>query len=280
LTRENKDLFSKGYRDPEFCIITPTAYLDHYAIQSRTHLVLAHLVDTNKDYAKFYKKRSKAGDRIIMDNGAYELGESYEPSKLIDLGKACGAHAIVLPDYPFQNGKKTVLAAIDMIPKVKKAGFATFFAPQSQKGDLEDWIYAYEWAAKNPDIDIIGMSILGIPNALPHIPYQYARVVMTQILIERGLLAHKHHHYLGLNCAPNVEIPALIMMGALDTCDSSNPVWCGLNGLAYDTIQSDWMGIDKKYLRHVDFDEPYTNKEHIHEVVQHNLDLTLELFGQ
>ena len=69
---------------PKFCIITPTEYLGHFASQSQMHLVLAHLVDTNEAYADFYERDLSFK---IMDNGAFELGESYEPEKLIDLGR-------------------------------------------------------------------------------------------------------------------------------------------------------------------------------------------------
>jgi len=61
------------------------------------HLVLAHLVDEDKAYASFYASRKEFK---IMDNGAFELGESYDPTKLIELGTKCKADAIVLPDYP------------------------------------------------------------------------------------------------------------------------------------------------------------------------------------
>lgn len=277
----NKERFAPGAEAPQFCIITPTAYLEQYATQTQTHLVLAHLVDTDDVYAAFYKARSEAGDRLIMDNGAFELGESYAPDKLIELGNKCGAHALVLPDYPFQPAEKTIRAAEALIPQVMEAGFATFFVPQSKTGDLEDWVAAYTWAVENPDIDIIGMSILGVPNAIPEIPTAYARVVMSTILADRGVFGQKHHHYLGLNSGPNVEIPALLKMGLLDTCDSSNPVWCGINGIRYNETLSDWMGVQKKYLREVDFGEHYahpTKKAHIHDAIQFNISATLGLF--
>lgn len=275
----NTNAFKPGAQPPQFCIITPTAYLEKYAVQSKTHLVLAHLVDVDDTYAAFYKQRSLAGDRLIMDNGAFELGESYAPDRLVELGHKCGAHALVLADYPFVESAKTVEAAKRLIPQVKAAGFATFFVPQSKTGDFEDWISAYQWAAENDDIDIIGMSILGVPNAIPHIPIAYARVVMTQLLMDRDLLANKHHHYLGLNSAPNVEIPPLLALGALDTCDSSNPTWCGINGIQYNETYSDWMGIQKKYLREVDFNEHFSKKAHIHKAIQTNIDMTLGLFN-
>lgn len=270
--------FIKG--NPQFCAIAPTAYLEEYATQSNTHLVLAHLVATDPIYTQFYREMSERGDLIILDNSAFELGESFTPAMLIELGHKVLAHAIVCPDYPYQAASVTIDAARQWIPLFKQEGFDVFFVPQSNVGDLEDWIHCYDWASDNPNIDIIGMSILGIPNALPNVPKSYARVVMTELLRDRGVFNDdKYHHYLGSNAAINVEIPSLILRGCLDSCDSSNPIWCGINAIKYNTIYSDYMGIQKKYLREVDFNEKYTKKDHIHEIIQHNLDVTLDIFA-
>ena len=105
-------------KNPQFCYIAPTAYLAH-TTASTSHLVLAHLVAKDPIYAAFYAERSRAGDFIMMDNSAYELKEPYSPHKLIELGERCGAHAVVLPDYPFQPGIKTIEAAEEFIPLFK-----------------------------------------------------------------------------------------------------------------------------------------------------------------
>jgi hypothetical protein len=258
----------------QFCIITPTSYLEQYASQSSMHLVLAHLVDTDPIYAEFYANRT---EYKIMDNGAFELGESYNPSKLIDLAHACGADTIVLPDYPAQQGYTTVNAAQERGQAVKDAGFSTMFVPQSMISDMDDWILAYKWASNSELVDVIGMSILGIPNAMPHIPKSYARVVMTQLLIDRGIFNFdKPHHYLGLNAGPALEIPPLIAMGAMSSCDSSGPVWQGILGHEY-TTNSDSYAPTKKIQFPVQFDYDYTNDSATHRRIQHNIDLTQEL---
>lgn len=265
---------------PAFCIIAPTAYLPQYATMSRRHLVLAHLVDIDPVYAAFYRDRAERGDFIIMDNGAFELGESFSPERLIDLGNECGAHAIVLPDYPFQHSSVTIEAAEKWIPLFKENGFATMFVPQSQTGDLADWISSYIWAGNNPDVDIIGMSILGVPNAIPHIPKAYARVVMTEILRAKDLFCDwKYHHYLGLNSGPALEIPALLKLGALDSCDSSNPVWMAILGHRYSTNCDSYLHV-KKVKKEVEFDYPLTHDQDTLERIEHNINLTLELFRE
>jgi hypothetical protein len=262
---------------PQFCVIAPTNYLQ-YATGSDTHLVLAHLVATDITYRDFYKNLSVAGDFIIMDNGAFELGQSYAPDKLIKLAHLCGADAIVLPDYPGKPIDQTIEAAKQLIPLVQESGFKTFFCPQAEVGDTEGWISSYVWAANNPDIDMIGMSILAIPNALPHIPKSYARVVMTQMLMDRGIFAHnKYHHYLGLNSAPNIELPSLLTMNALNSCDSSGPVWSAICGHRYNITGDSFMPVHKKFLREVDFDYPWTIKDHIHEAIDFNLQITFDI---
>lgn len=272
----NHKSFEKG--DPQFCVIAPTPYLEQFATKSRCHLVLAHIVDNDPSYAAFYRDRSQAGDRIIMDNGAFELGASYEPSRLVDLGNECGADAIVLPDYPGQAAEKTIDASMAVIDEIKGAGFKTVFVPQSHVGDLEDWVHAYEFAADEGKIDAIAMSILGIPNALPYIPAAYARVVMTQLLISHGVFAfNKYHHYLGLNAGPKLEIPALLKMNALDSLDSSNPVWMAILGHEY-TYSTDSFLAVSKVKKEVEFNYPLTKDQATLDRIHKNINMTLDLF--
>ena len=263
---------------PSFCYISPISLLDQIPITSNTHLVLAHLVDQSEEYANFYKQRSELGDYIIQDNSAYELKEPYSPEKLLSLAKQCGAHAIVLPDYPFQHSQKTVDAAIKYAPIYKEAGYQTFFVPQSEVGDLEDWIQAYMWASNNNNIDIIGISILGVPNALPDIDPVFARVVMMQILKERYIFnEHKHHHFLGLNSGPKLEIPSLIRMGVLNTVDSSNPVWTACLGQDYSTNTDSYTALSKPKMP-VNFHMPRPKDNLTLNRIQHNIQLTEQLF--
>jgi hypothetical protein len=260
-------------KNPSFCFITPISYLGF------TQISRAHLVDESAEYAEFYARQSELGDFIMMDNSAYELKVPYSPEKLIELGKKCNAHAIVLPDYPFQPGQVTIDAAQQFIPQFLDAGVKTFFVPQSKSGDLEDWIDTYTWAANNPDIDIIGMSILGIPNALTWCDPSYARVVMTQMLIDRGVFNfNKHHHYLGLNAGPALEIPSLIRLNALDTIDSSGPVWSGILGHEY-TKNADSYQMVKKIKLPVDFHIAATKDAATVDRIFTNVRLTQELMA-
>lgn len=262
---------------PDFCFITPINLLERYATQSSKHLCLAHLVDQSEVYANFYNNMRKRGDYVMMDCSAFELGQSYEPAKLLSLGKVCGANAIVLPDYPGQTSLKTIDSAKQWSKSFKDNGFDTFFVPQGVVGDLSDWLRAYDFAATCDDIDIIGMSILGIPNALPKIDRSFARVVMTQFLQSQERFSTKRHHYLGLNSGPALEIPSLINMNALWSVDSSNPVWMGMLGHEY-THNSDSFLTTKKIHFPVDFYYNEKIDQATHNRIQININLTKGLF--
>lgn len=273
----NSDIRFENYKaSPSFCIITPTAYLEQYASQSNMHLVLAHLVETDDRYARFYNGRDEFK---IMDNGAFELGESYDPDSLIRLATTCKADVIVLPDYPGQSPDKTIDAAAKFAPIFKAAGFKTMFVPQGYVGDAAGWQEAYEWATVDNDlVDVVGMSILGIPNALPHVHKAYARVVMTERLMAQGVFGHgKAHHYLGLNAGPNLEIPTLLKMGAMTSCDSSGPVWSGICGNEY-SENSDSFSTTSKIKKHVDFGMSKIKDANVDRMIQRNIDLTMKLF--
>jgi hypothetical protein len=261
-----------------FCFISPVSTMQKLMKElGNNHLALAHLVDSNDEYAAWFKTRSEYNDFIIMDNGAFELGGSYDPSKLLDLGHKCGATAIVLPDYPGESHNKTIDAALELAPVFKEHGFKTMMVPQSIHGDFEGWVTGYEIAAEHPDIDIIGMSILGIPTALPYIDRVFARVVMTELLIHTGRFAfEKHHHYLGLNSGPKLEIPSLLRMKALDTCDSSGPVWSAFHGIAYDDFTDSFMPC-MKIKKPVDFDIEGPTPHQL-SMIRHNIQMTNNLF--
>lgn len=279
--------------NPAFCFIAPKQYLQEVSSYntSTRHVVLAHLVAEElelpveqRTYTNFYSDLSEQGHYIICDNSAFELGASFDPNQLIELALAIKADALVLPDYPGQHYTKTIEAAKEWAKPFKEAGLDTFFVPQGEVGDLEGWILAFKWAARNPYIDIIGWSILGIPNALSKlgIPKEYARVVMAAILSDRPdtkpLVNAKYNHFLGLNSGPNLEIPALLKMGVLDSVDSSGPVWSAINGYSYTHTADSFMTVSKKSLPPVDFDIECVENRYTSVVIKDNIKMTSDLF--
>lgn len=243
------------YADPvKFCHIAPTKYLSALTRYNGAHLILAHLVESDKEYRDFYANLDD-GKYKIMDNSAFEMfkqgREMYDSAKLIKMAKQCKANCIVLTDYPREASVKTIEAATRLIGDVKKAGFDTFFCPQSQLGDLDDLMLAFEWALSNPEIDVIGVSILACPIALGidekaakaerndayKLQRYLSRAKIFRELDRRGLLdfrALKRFHCLGMVDGPN-EIELLEGYHQyIRTWDSSAAVWAGLHNIRFD----------------------------------------------
>lgn len=261
-------------RPINFCHISPTKYLADFTQRNGAHLLLAHLVEQDEGYASFYANLDD-GKVKIMDNSAFEMFKQgrpmYDSSKLIEMGRKCKADVIVMSDYPKEPWIKTVDAAHDMIPRLKEAGFGTFFVPQGEYKDLNGVLKSFDWALGNPDIDLIGLSILTCPiafgvNESAHgkdgrsDAYKLQRFLsrwrMFGELRNAGLLderAYKRFHCLGMTDGPN-EIELLKTCGLfryIYSWDSSAAVWAGLNLIKFD--QSPSGLVDGKYEEEVNF---------------------------
>ena len=261
----------------DFCHIVPTPHLD-FVDKRHTHLVLAHLVEEDENYCEYYKN---CGAELILDNSAFEMFKRNEPmyptSKLIEMAKKVGASYVVMSDYPKEAISKTIIAAEEMMPQLKEAGFGTFFCPQSEPGNLEGLIASYGWAFHHPDIDYVAFSILNIPIAYNcesgsgdkvwdtersewlsegwRMQKFLSRWKFMRELDKRFDLKtihrNKKFHFLGMSEGPN-EIELMSEFHEyIDTWDSSAAAWAGLNGITFD--KSPTGLVNGKFEKEVDF---------------------------
>ena len=253
-------------RKPQFCHIAPTPHLD-LVDGRKTHLVLAHLIETDQQYVDFYlQQKEKYNCTIIMDNSAFEMYKQqrpmYDSDKLITMGQRIKADYIVMSDYPNDESAKTIEAAERMAPEIKKEGFKTFYVPQSKIGDMDDYVKGFKYGCYSDNVDYIGVSILGVPNAFgwgtetnqlqrfasrQRIYYELA----TTPLLETAKYLGKKFHFLGMVDGPNEIMFMNPFRKFIDTWDSSAAIWAGLNGLKFDNSPT---GLFKgKFEKEVDF---------------------------
>lgn len=282
----------------KFCHIVPTSYLP-LVERYDTHLLLAHLVEEDVAYRDFYIKLKESNPKVKyhLDNSAFEMfkrGEPMYPSKkLIEMGKLVKADSIVMSDYPKMDYTMTVESANNMIPKLKKAGFQTFFCPQSELGDLEGLMKSFEWAINNINIDYIGVSILACPIGLGvneekhgdgsrdeayRLQRYLSRFTIFQELETRGLLSYKtrnRFHCLGMTEGPR-EINLLKPFHKdIFSWDSSSAVWHAINGIKYD--HSPTGLIKGKLDKEVDFDIEATTSFDTISRIAYNMDIVDEM---
>lgn len=237
----------------DFCHITPTPYLDLFATGRSHHLVLAHLIEEDEKYANWYAKMPRDENSIvIMDNSAFEMYKQgkpmYESSKLMEMANKVKADYIVMSDYPGEPARKTIEAALDMAPRLKAYGFGTFFVPQAEIGNVEGVLDAFDWAAEDPQIDYIGVSILTAPNMFGvekgnNLQRFLSRWKLMQLLEQRGTLEKiqengKKIHFLGMVDGPNEIALVSRWLDYIDTWDSSAAVWAGMCGIEFDNSPS------------------------------------------
>ncbi len=260
----------------KFAHIAPTKYLSRYAEYNGTHLILAHLVESDEQYRTFYENLHDSKYKI-MDNSAFEMFKQkrpmYESSKLIDMAKRCRAKCIVMSDYPREPWYKTMASAVDSIDQIKKASFDTFYVPQSELGDIKGYIASIKWALNEESIDIIGLSILACPIALGidermnsgerHNAYVLQRFMsrwkMFQLFDKAGILSHpkakKRFHCLGMVDGPN-EIELLSPYEPfIRSWDSSAAIWAGLHGVSFDASPTGLL--HGKFEKEVDFQSDF-----------------------
>ena len=266
----------------DFCHISPTAYLAPFTKTNGSHLILAHLVETDEAYRDFYANLDD-GKFKIMDNSAFEMYKQgrpmYPTDKLIEMGHACKADMIVMSDYPGQPSGVTIDAAKDTAFDIKREGFKTFYVPQSEVGNLDDYISGLEWGLNSSDVDRIGLSILGCPNAYGvekdnKLQRYCSRLAIFQEMEKRGLLyddgAFNKFHCLGMVDGPK-EITLLEKYHPfIASWDSSAAVWAGLNGIKFDNSPTGM--INGKFEKEVDFAHNADLPVDILDAVVYNID--------
>lgn len=268
-----------------FCQIAPTAHLGDFCEDNEVDLILAHLVETDEVYTEWYKNHNAFK---ILDNSAFEMykqgRDMYDSDKLLEMAERVGADVIVMSDYPGMNAQVTIDAAERLGPIFHEAGFKTFFVPQSEIGDMEDYMKAWRYAANSPNVDFIGVSILGVPNAFGNIEKDNklqrftSRWKMMKMLDEAGILGSamcegKKIHFLGaLDGWPGEVELVQSYHNYIFSWDSSGAVWLGLHGnMEYDdSPTSQLLG---KYEEEVDFDFCTSEKERVRKALNNIAEL-------
>jgi hypothetical protein len=230
----------------KFAHISPKSFQEFAAQKSGIHLTLAHLVEQQ---GESYNNQFQDGKPIILDNSAFEMYKQQRPmypsDKLLHMAGQINADYIVMSDYPGEPGQKTIDAAIKLGPIFKEAGYKTFFVPQSKIGDLQDYIATFKWALEQDWIDLIGVSILGVPNAYGvekdnNLQRFLSRWYMLKVLESKNILDpnnEKHMnklHFLGMVDGPNEIDLVEKYHDYIYSWDTSAAVWAGVNDITFD----------------------------------------------
>jgi len=98
-----------------FSFEVPISYMKKFDKINDYHFILAHMLQRDKDYAKFYKYSSKYK---ILDNGCAELGESIDFDILLKLAVDFKVNVLVLPDV-WMDKKSTLRRSLNFLQILK-----------------------------------------------------------------------------------------------------------------------------------------------------------------
>lgn len=258
--------------------ICPTNALERFATRSDYHLVLAHKVLEDKKYADFYRHRSIAGDFIIQDCSAFELGHPIETPKLLEAADYTLAAEIVCPDVLF-DGEATIASTKEFIKDfnkhynhvIKEKRPKLMAAVQGK--NLVDYLKChnaiYNMDVDGTKIDTMGLSFLGVEKVFPDVSPTLRRLIMLDLLHFNNIPCLPMH-MLGIADNP-VELKLVNSMthlrGIVRGNDSSSAYVHGSNKIGFNFQYG--LAVPKIKTK-VNFDEIITDNEAL-DTIAHNI---------
>ena len=203
-------------------LITPAPLLQKFATRSRYQFVLAHVYAHNGQYREFYRSRAAAGDDLIVDNGAYEFGESIDLTELIRCAEELKPSVLVLPDARFDRTKtlERTSAAMEQVQ-----GLAKHLIGVPQGNNLEDILSCYV------SLMDLGVDGFGLYEEIGDVAGLGTRTQFCQFLEDNGYVREdKYYHLLGME-EDLTRIKELAQFLWVDGIDSCKAIVYGLNNI-------------------------------------------------
>ena len=176
----------------QVALISPVQNLD-LTRDGDIHMVLAHLVKRNPQYADFYLREKKYK---LIDCGACE-GETQSIETCVEMAERVRADELILPDIIFQ-GRATVESAkkaLDWLDRNRVLGKIKIHAVP-QGSTREEWWTCFNELNDISEIDVLGISKLSTPVAFKK-QLTEARVEITTQLYNENYGDQKQIHLLG-----------------------------------------------------------------------------------
>lgn len=192
-------------------------------------MVLPHLFQ-QKRYRDFYHARSKAGDYIILDNGAAE-GLQFGRKHLYYVAQEMGVHEIVVPDK-LGDSNETIAMGL-AFTRYTRAGYRYMMVAQGKNAN--ECIQTLDMIMTDPKF--LYVTCVGIPRLINH-EDRHARFKVAKTIAQKGWNKAMEFHFLGATRDLD-EVGYLEETGIPRGIDTSAPIYMGMHGL--DIRIRDWV---------------------------------------
>jgi hypothetical protein len=209
----------------QVAFITPIPMLEEFAGASKYHLILAHVCEQSPEYTAFYKQRAAAGDYVILDNGAYELGESVQLDLLKKYAEIIKPSVVVLPDVRGDAGR-TLERTVEGISALRGGPWTLMGVPQAPLHEPGTYLWCLQQMYQLEGIGAIGI----YPETEAFSTEGRAGLAKSMEIL--GLVREDlTYHMLGMNPNP-ITLKELAKFPWIMGCDSVKPIAYGLYGVA------------------------------------------------
>lgn len=206
----------------EYAMIVPKS-ITSLTRFNKYHLVLAQTCLEHSEILKFFKMRSECGDTVILDNGAYEDGESMDLSTLQEIAEFLKPTHIILPDVRF-DAMKTLRLTKKAITAFSDSGCQLIGVPQGTF--LDEVLYCYNEMLSMPAISGFGIyEEIGQVTSLGR-RYEFCNFLEANNLVQPEMFYHM------LGCEENFgDALKLKEFPWINGIDSAKPIVYGLNNM-------------------------------------------------
>jgi len=199
---------------------------------------LPHLLDQYEQYRLFFQKSKKDKRFVIMDNGLFE-GVEHTIEDLLEKTHLVQPDIFIVPDA-WNDSTSTVRSAkhwmMNYGKKLKEIGVELMAVCQGQ--DMGELIITYQTLVDlgYTHIAFNHSSVAyekAYPGEMPKLKKQmYGRMEFIRRLVESGSIRKNHYHHL-LGCSLPQEFMAYGDWKFIRSCDTSNPILVGAEGVRY-----------------------------------------------
>lgn len=215
----------------------PNSYFENVQRYTDGDYALVHMLEKSEEYREHFLKAKEKGRNIILDNSAFELGESFDPELFVKWIYKLKPTYYVVPDK-LRDAEATV-GKMDTFFKMNpaiKEGTGSQSIGVVQGTTYTECVWCYEQLAPRCDVIAFNKSY-GEPDDDIEVRAK-VRPEYIRMMVEDGIIdTNKPHHILGAIYPQEMrEYSSYDFIKSVDTC---NPIVSALCGISYNLLGLD-----------------------------------------
>ena len=214
---------------------SPISMFDQSLIYNDYDYALVHLFETHPTYYQFFKDSITRDRQVLLDNSIFELGASFDKDKFAKYVTELKPTFYIVPDV-LEDGYTTVKNYANFTSEYKDLPGLRIGAIQGKTFD--ELVDCYKYMSEYADYIAISFDfsyyIVTGRGTTKLDRWCSGRQLFIRALIDQGIWNwNKPHHLLGCSLAKEFRYYVDNNIYNIRSCDTSNPIVAGIQGLKY-----------------------------------------------